>query len=63
MAFTTLPKPTTVFSSVAKPTLPATVWGAFANFWDEEDLFWDSSGYADIDKPSSPVYTSINKPI
>lgn len=39
------------YTEVTKPTtFPNTKWDEPANFWDEEDLNWDGSGYADIDK-------------
>lgn len=50
-------------TEVSKPSMPSLKWDNPSNFWDEE-LFWDSSGYPDIDKPlgytESEKYLLIN---
>ena len=39
------------YQEITKPSLPTLNWDDPLNFWDEEDLSWDLSGYGDIDKP------------
>ena len=47
------------YTEVTKPSFPSTVWDESANFWDEEDLAWDGSGYADLDKPFITNYDGV----
>lgn len=43
-------------TEITKPSLPVIKWDDLFNFWDEEDLQWDLSGYCDLEKPVMKNY-------